>query len=235
MEYSSAVGSLLTGSASSFLSTKATADKLASSLERSEREVDAALTQSSALAVAGVERLREELLVLREAMAAKDRALAASRDTLRTVRTTLDQQLHASEAESAGLAARLTASEARNARLGAAESEARVDASLLRAERDVARGEAAAAREEVEQLRRQLEALHARRAESPLAKHLEESPPLYRLLVAAETEAALARQAVLEKGAALSVLRSATRPTPPPSHLTPYQTRTGGVSFIVSS
>lgn len=239
MEYSSAVASLLTEQQSApsavhaFLASRATAEKLGASLDRSEREVDAALTQSSALAAAGVERLREELLVLRQAVAAKDRALAASRDTLRTVRATLQQALDAAGAESAALAESLAASEAQVTRLSAAESEARVEASLLRAEREVARGEANTAREEAQELRRQLEALQVRRAESPLAQQLQDSPPLYRLLIAAETEAALARQAVKQKAAECTALRSATRAAPPPSHLTPLSQTRNGVSFMV--
>ena len=64
--------------------TQDAASRLDAALEVAEAEVEAALSSSGAAAALSVDALREESRLLSVALAAKDRALAAVRDTLQS-------------------------------------------------------------------------------------------------------------------------------------------------------
>ena len=107
-------------------------------MDAAESNLDAAVSSSAKLAAAAIERLHSESLQLQSALRAKDRALDSLRDTLDTVRLTLQSRVahaesaaHASSGEAASLAAELAASQAREQAAQAEVVELRAHVSRL--------------------------------------------------------------------------------------------------------
>jgi hypothetical protein len=67
--------------------------RLGAALDVAEAEVEAACASSTAAAAQAAERLREDTRLLNEALSAKDRALASTRETLEGASETCDHLL----------------------------------------------------------------------------------------------------------------------------------------------